>query len=145
LDSLSPMEAKYTTCAKTQTVKICVALRIMGQSKGCMNKLTSAKRAEILGMMVEGMSLRAIARLTGASKNRYYGANATGPKGPDRPYSGWPDVRAGWWVDSPAGAGVESWVCALFSGLWAVLSLPPSCLHGASQSSSWTNWAERTL
>ena len=34
-----------------------------------MNKLTSAKRAEILGMMVEGMSLRAIARLTGASKN----------------------------------------------------------------------------
>jgi IS1 family transposase len=34
-----------------------------------MNKLPSAKRAEILGMMVEGVSLRAIARLTGASKN----------------------------------------------------------------------------
>ena len=34
-----------------------------------MNKLPSAKRVEILGMMVEGMSLRAIARLTGASKN----------------------------------------------------------------------------
>lgn len=34
-----------------------------------MNKLPVAKRAEILGMMVEGMSLRAISRLTGASKN----------------------------------------------------------------------------
>ncbi len=34
-----------------------------------MNKLPSAKRAEILGMMVEGVSLRAISRLTGASKN----------------------------------------------------------------------------
>ncbi len=37
--------------------------------KVCMNKLPSAKRAEILGMMVEGVSLRAISRLTGASKN----------------------------------------------------------------------------
>ncbi|MBI1776793.1 MAG: helix-turn-helix domain-containing protein [Proteobacteria bacterium] len=34
-----------------------------------MNKLTSQKRTQILGMMVEGMSIRAIARLTGASKN----------------------------------------------------------------------------
>ena len=34
-----------------------------------MNKLSSAKRAEILGMMVEGVSLRAISRLSGASKN----------------------------------------------------------------------------
>src|SRR3954449_9953807 len=34
-----------------------------------MNKLTSERRADILGMMVEGMSIRAIARLTGASKN----------------------------------------------------------------------------
>jgi len=34
-----------------------------------MNKLSSAKRAEILGMMAEGVSLRAISRLTGASKN----------------------------------------------------------------------------
>lgn len=34
-----------------------------------MNKLRPAKRAEILGMMAEGISLRAIARLTGASKN----------------------------------------------------------------------------
>jgi IS1 family transposase len=34
-----------------------------------MNKLPSAKRAEILGMMVEGVSIRAITRLTGASKN----------------------------------------------------------------------------
>ncbi len=34
-----------------------------------MNKLPSAKRADILGMMAEGISLRAIGRLTGASKN----------------------------------------------------------------------------
>lgn len=34
-----------------------------------MNKLPSEKRAQIIGMMVEGMSIRAIARLTGASKN----------------------------------------------------------------------------
>jgi IS1 family transposase len=34
-----------------------------------MNKLPSAKRAEILGMMAEGVSLRAITRLTGVSKN----------------------------------------------------------------------------
>lgn len=34
-----------------------------------MNKLPPEKRAQILGMMVEGMSIRAIARLTGASKN----------------------------------------------------------------------------
>lgn len=34
-----------------------------------MNKLPLEKRAQILGMMVEGMALRAISRLTGASKN----------------------------------------------------------------------------
>lgn len=34
-----------------------------------MNKLPPEKRAQILGMMVEGMSIRAISRLTGASKN----------------------------------------------------------------------------
>jgi IS1 family transposase len=34
-----------------------------------MNKLPPTKRAEILGMMVEGVSLRAISRLMGASKN----------------------------------------------------------------------------
>jgi IS1 family transposase len=34
-----------------------------------MNKLPSDRRVQILGMMVEGMSIRAIARLTGASKN----------------------------------------------------------------------------
>ena len=34
-----------------------------------MNKLSREARAEILGLMVEGVSLRAIARLTGASKN----------------------------------------------------------------------------
>jgi IS1 family transposase len=34
-----------------------------------MNRLTTERRAQILGMMVEGISLRAITRLTGASKN----------------------------------------------------------------------------
>jgi IS1 family transposase len=34
-----------------------------------MNKLPPQKRAQILGMMVEGVSIRAISRMTGASKN----------------------------------------------------------------------------
>jgi IS1 family transposase len=34
-----------------------------------MNRLTTEKRAQILGMMVEGNSIRAIVRMTGASKN----------------------------------------------------------------------------
>lgn len=34
-----------------------------------MNKLPLAKRAQIIGMMVEGMSIRSIVRMTGASKN----------------------------------------------------------------------------
>ncbi|MFO1037403.1 MAG: IS1 family transposase [Geminicoccaceae bacterium] len=34
-----------------------------------MNKLPTETRVQILGLMVEGMSIRAIARLTGASKN----------------------------------------------------------------------------
>lgn len=34
-----------------------------------MNKLPAAKRAQILTMMVEGVSMRAISRMTGASKN----------------------------------------------------------------------------
>ncbi len=34
-----------------------------------MNKLTRDARAQILGMMVEGVSIRAISRMTGASKN----------------------------------------------------------------------------
>lgn len=34
-----------------------------------MNKLSRDARAQILGMMVEGMALRAISRMTGASKN----------------------------------------------------------------------------
>lgn len=34
-----------------------------------MNRLTTEKRAQILGMMVEGNSIRAISRMTGASKN----------------------------------------------------------------------------
>jgi IS1 family transposase len=36
---------------------------------GSMNRLSTQDRAQILGMMVEGVSIRAIARLTGASKN----------------------------------------------------------------------------
>jgi IS1 family transposase len=34
-----------------------------------MNKLDTAKRAQIIGMMVEGVSIRAISRMTNASKN----------------------------------------------------------------------------
>src|SRR5438132_8994504 len=34
-----------------------------------MNQLTRAQRAQILGMIVEGMSMQSITRLTGASKN----------------------------------------------------------------------------
>lgn len=34
-----------------------------------MNRLSLEKRAQILGLMVEGMSIRAISRVTGASKN----------------------------------------------------------------------------
>src|SRR5882762_2501318 len=34
-----------------------------------MNRLTTERRAQILGMMVEGNSIRAISRMTGASKN----------------------------------------------------------------------------
>src|SRR3984957_64896 len=41
----------------------------MGVIEMPMNMLSLEKRAQILGMMVEGMSIRAIVRLTGASKN----------------------------------------------------------------------------
>ena len=34
-----------------------------------MNKLSPKDRAQILGMMVEGVSIRSITRLTGVSKN----------------------------------------------------------------------------
>lgn len=34
-----------------------------------MNRLSTEKRAQIIGMMVEGVSIRSISRLTGASKN----------------------------------------------------------------------------
>lgn len=34
---------------------------------GLMNRLTTEKRAEILGLMAEGMSIRAIVRVTGAN------------------------------------------------------------------------------
>jgi IS1 family transposase len=40
--------------------------KILGQT---MNRLTREKRAQILGLMCEGMSIRAIVRTTGASKN----------------------------------------------------------------------------
>lgn len=36
---------------------------------GFMNKLSTERRAQILGMMVEGNSIRAIVRMTGVSKN----------------------------------------------------------------------------
>ena len=35
----------------------------------CMNKSSPKRRAQILGMMVEGVSIRAISRMTGSSKN----------------------------------------------------------------------------
>src|SRR3954466_12258910 len=41
----------------------------MGHIMPGMNKLPTETRVQILGMMVEGMSIRAISRLTGASKN----------------------------------------------------------------------------
>ena len=41
----------------------------MGYIEMFMNTLSLEKRTQILGMMVEGMSIRAISRLTGASKN----------------------------------------------------------------------------
>jgi transposase len=41
----------------------------MQADNACMNKLPLEKRAQIIGMMVEGMSIRSISRLTGASKN----------------------------------------------------------------------------
>jgi IS1 family transposase len=37
-----------------------------------MNKLPSAKRVQVIGMMVEGMSIRAIVRLTGVSKTTIF-------------------------------------------------------------------------
>src|ERR1700738_3898103 len=40
-----------------------------GAYNGPMNKLPTERRAQILGMMVEGNSIRAIVRMTGASKN----------------------------------------------------------------------------
>src|ERR1700760_3460678 len=36
---------------------------------GVTNKLSTDRRVQILGMMVEGNSIRAIVRMTGASKN----------------------------------------------------------------------------
>jgi len=34
-----------------------------------MNRLPTAQRAQIIGVMVEGMSIRFVSRMTGASKN----------------------------------------------------------------------------
>ena len=51
-------------------LRIMLALKLALSTKGhilvCMNKFS---RAQILGLMVEGMSMRAISRITGASKN----------------------------------------------------------------------------
>jgi hypothetical protein len=46
-----------------------LALSMKGHIMLGVNKLPSTKRAEILGMMVEGVTIRAITRLTGVSKN----------------------------------------------------------------------------
>jgi len=44
-------------------------MRIQSRIMVSMNRLTREKRAQILGMMVEGVGIRAISRMTGASKN----------------------------------------------------------------------------
>jgi hypothetical protein len=44
-------------------------MRVRSRIMVSMNKLTTERRAQILGMMVEGNSIRAIVRMTGASKN----------------------------------------------------------------------------
>lgn len=46
-----------------------MTLCIKGDIPTPMNKLSREARAQILGLMVEGMSMRAISRITGASKN----------------------------------------------------------------------------
>ena len=47
----------------------CLAHSMSGRMPVLMNKLSRDARAQILGMMVEGVSIRAISRMTGASKN----------------------------------------------------------------------------
>jgi IS1 family transposase len=44
-------------------------MKELNSSLICVNKLSSSRRAQILGMMVEGVSIRAISRMTGASIN----------------------------------------------------------------------------
>ncbi len=46
-----------------------MTLKQKGYNIEGMNKLSTERRAQILGMMVEGNSIRAIIRMTGASKN----------------------------------------------------------------------------
>ena len=46
-----------------------LAIAHMGQYENAMNRLSNEDRARILHMLCEGMSIRAITRLTGASKN----------------------------------------------------------------------------
>jgi IS1 family transposase len=46
-----------------------LVLRVAAWQNPSMNKLSTQRRAQILGMMVEGNSIRAIVRMTGASKN----------------------------------------------------------------------------
>lgn len=53
----------------TLSVKIVLAVQVFQVYQSVMNKLPPAKRAQILGMIAEGVSIRAIVRLTGVSKN----------------------------------------------------------------------------
>jgi IS1 family transposase len=46
-----------------------LTLKQKGHILSFMNRLTGERRAKILGMMVEGVAIRAISRMTGASKN----------------------------------------------------------------------------
>lgn len=47
----------------------CLLMLVQSCIMVSMNQLTTARRAQILGMMVEGLSIRSITRLTGVSKN----------------------------------------------------------------------------
>ncbi len=53
----------------TPSVITALTIAFMPRIMFSMNRLDTAKRAQILGMLCEGMSMRAIERLTGASIN----------------------------------------------------------------------------
>lgn len=60
---------QYNTLLPRQTELLCLTVKHNGHIVRAMNKLSREARARILGLMVEGNSIRAISRMTGASKN----------------------------------------------------------------------------